>query len=553
MNIIKSHLKDDENKEQDHLVKLYKTLPNDFGAEKILLGTILYSASMGSIELEKAIGHIENITTSDEFGRHFYTQIHNKIYELILLNYKKGRPISTQSLAPSLSKEVFFQDDIVMAKNHLDKLILDAGLINQIEELTKRVLDLSIKRQIIGLSIKTVNDVINDEELLHYSEYINEIEKNLASLVIHGEYNRDSVNLSSLINAVSEKIKMNMENPNELNGLNTGFTQLNNLTGGLQNSDLIILAARPAMGKTALALCLAMNIAEYLRDSVSEDKKGSVGFISLEMSGEQLTSRLISVKSKVNSQKMTRGGIDQNEYESIIRACNNLRTLNFTIDDNAALTITGLKSKARKMAVKNNLKVLFVDYLQLLHGDKKNSNNRVEEVSEISRGLKEIAKELNIPVIALSQLSRKLEDREDKVPKLSDLRESGSIEQDADIVMFLYREEYYLKAKNPRKNEDGITYSFGKNFSKIDSNENNDYQDGLSSINDSMHDEEDEKMDQWQKAMDSCAGKAKLYIEKHRSGPTGDVFLRFDSSTTTFIDPEQYSEENFFNEDNGFG
>ena len=541
-----------KNENQDQLIKLHKTLPNDFNAEKILLGTLLYSASMGNMELEKAVSCIENITMSDDFEKHFHTKIHTKIYELILLNYKKGRPISTQSLAPALSKEVFFQDDVAMAKNHLDKLMLDAGLLNQIEELIKRILDLSIKRQIIGLSVKTVNDVMNDEELLHYSDYINQIEKDLASLVIHGEYNRDSIALSSLINSVSEKIKMNMENPSELNGLNTGFTQLNNLTGGFQNSDLIVLAARPAMGKTALALCLAMNIAEYLRDTAPEEKKGSVGFISLEMSGEQLTSRLISVKSKVNSQKMTRGGIDQDEYEKIIRACNNLRTLDFTIDDNAALTISGLKSKARKMALKNNLKVLFIDYLQLLHGDKKNSNNRVEEVSEISRGLKEIAKELNIPVIALSQLSRKLEDREDKVPKLSDLRESGSIEQDADIVIFLYREEYYLRSKNPTKNEHGIEYNPEKQSSQIVSNQENDnYPDGLSAKareSDNI-DQDDEKMDQWQKQMDSCAGKAKLYIEKHRSGPTGDVFLRFDSSTTTFIDPERYSEENFFNKD----
>lgn len=535
----------------DQLIKFSKTLPNDFNAEKTLLGTILYSASMGNKELEKAFGFIENITSTKDFTKHFYTKIHGKIYELIFLNYEKGRPISTQSLAGSLSREVFFQDDIIMSKNHLEKLILDAGLINQIEELTKRILDLSIKREIIGLSITTINDVLKDEELLSYSDYINEIEKNLASLVIHGEYNRDSIALSSLLNSVSEKIRMNMENPNELNGLNTGFKQLNNLTGGFQNSDLIILAARPAMGKTALALCLAMNIAEYLRDSKHEEKKGSVGFISLEMSAEQLTSRLISVKSKINSQKIARGNIDQDEYEKIVRACNNLRALDFTIDDNAALTINGLKSKARKMALKNNLKVLFVDYLQLLHGDKKSGNsNRVEEVSEISRGLKEIAKELNIPVIALSQLSRKVDDREDKVPKLSDLRESGSIEQDADIVIFLYREEYYLRAKNPAKNEHGIEHNLTRQAKKSLSNLEYDEREN----SDDEYTETDiEKIEQWQKAMDSCVGKAKLYIEKHRSGPTGDIFLRFDSSTTTFIDPEQYSEENFFNEENGFG
>lgn len=521
--------------------KFSQTLPNDFNAEKILLGTLLYSASMGNKELEKAIGSIENITLAKDFTKHFYTKIHTKIYELIYLNYEKGRPISTQSLAGALSKEVFFQNDIVMAKNHLEKLMLDAGLIEQIEELAKRIIDLSIKRQIIGLSTKTITEILEDKQLLSYSDYIAEIEKHLTSLSIHGEYNRDSINLSSLANSVLEKITNNMNNPNELNGLNTGFTQLNNLTGGFQNSDLIILAARPAMGKTALALCLALNIAEYLRDHAPKEKRGSVGFISLEMSGEQLTSRLISIKSKVNSQKMTRGGIDQNEYEKIIRACNNLRSLDFNIDDNAALTIGGLKSKARKMALKGNLKVLFVDYLQLLHGDNRSSNaNRVEEVSEISRGLKEIAKELNIPIIALSQLSRKVDEREDKIPKLSDLRESGSIEQDADIVIFLYREEYYLRTKNPVKNEHGAELDIGG------SNYSREYDDESTDMN-------IEKMEQWQKAMDACSGKAKLYVEKHRSGPTGDILLRFDASTTTFIDPTQYAEENFFNEENGFG
>ena len=541
-----------KNKGREQIIEITKAPPSDFVSEKILLGALLYSASMGNRELEKVIGRIENVISAQDFQKHLYVKVHIRIYELIFLNYEKGRPISTQSLAPSLSKEVYFQDDIAMAKNHLDKLIHEAGLINQVEELTQRIVDLSIKRRIIELSLETADSVMRDEKLLHYSDYINEVEKNLASLVIHGECNRDSITLSSLVNSVSEKIRLNMENPNELKGLDTGFTQLNNLTGGFQNSDLIILAARPAMGKTALALCLAMNIAEYLRSSSSEEKKGSVGFISLEMSAEQLTSRLISVKSRVNSQKITRGGIDQNEYENIVRACNQLRTLDFTIDDNAALTISGLKSKARKMAVKNNLKVLFVDYLQLLHGDKKNSNNRVEEVSEISKGLKEIAKELNIPVIALSQLSRKLEDREDKVPKLSDLRESGSIEQDADIVIFLYREEYYLKSKNPTKNEDGIGYNPSNVVTSLTSDgEYDDYDNkNVAVIN---IDKDIEKIEQWQKAMESCAGKAKLYIEKHRSGPTGDIFLRFDASTTTFIDQEKYSEENFFNDDNGFG
>ena len=270
-----------------------------------------------------------------------------------------------------------------------------------------------------------------------------------------------------------------------------------------------------------------------MRDKADDEKKGSVGFVSLEMSGEQLVTRLISMKSMVNSMKMRSGHINDDEFAKITLATNNLRELDLVIDDNAAISMTELKSKVRRMVLKNKISILFIDYLQLLHGSKKSSDmSRVNEISEISRGLKQIAKELNIPVIALSQLSREIEKREDKMPRLSDLRESGSIEQDADIVMFIHREEYYLRRKEPKPSLDND-----------ESEEEPKYGISKQKVN------FDDKMEQWQKDMENVLGKAEIIIAKHRNGPVGNVELRFDSNTTAFIDPIKYTEEEFFKDD----
>jgi replicative DNA helicase len=395
-----------------------------------------------------------------------------------------------------------------------------------------------MKRQLIEISTSVIHDINIDKEAMSSVEYVSEIEKQLANLVVYNEYNRDSQLISGLAQSAIEKISFNMHNKHELTGLTTGFSQLDRMLGGMQKSDLIIIAARPAMGKTSFALCLALNAAEYMRDKADDEKKGSVGFVSLEMSGEQLVTRLISMKSMVNSMKMRSGHINEDEFAKITLATNNLRELDLVIDDNAAISMSELKSKVRRMVLKNKISILFIDYLQLLHGSKKSSDtSRVNEISEISRGLKQIAKELNIPVIALSQLSREIEKREDKMPRLSDLRESGSIEQDADIVMFIHREEYYLRRKEPKMNADE------------GNSDGEQSEEGYKMTKNKVPFED--KMEQWQKDMESVLGKAEIIIAKHRNGPVGNIELRFDSNTTAFIDPTKYTEDEFF-EDESF-
>ncbi len=503
-------------------------IPNDYYLEKTLLGQILYSGSMGYKEFDQAINLLEaGVGNASDFSNHFYNPGHKKIYEVLYLSYSKQRPISLINIASIISSEPFFQNDSASAEVYLEDLVQDACLSSQVEEISRQILDLSIKRQLIQISEKMVSDIAVDKEALSSSDFINEIEKQLANLIIHNDYNRTSQTLSELASSLENKIRSNMENKGSNLGITTGFLALDNMLCGFQNSDLVIIAARPAMGKTSFALSLALNAAESMRDN---NKNGAVGFFSLEMSNDQLVTRLISMKSGVNSMKMRSGHINDDEFDRINLAVNSLRELDCVIDDNAALSITELRSRVRRMVIKNNLSILFVDYLQLLRGSKKSSDlNRVNEISEISRGLKQIAKELNIPVIALSQLSREVEKREDKIPKLSDLRESGSIEQDADIVMFIHREEYYLRRKEPRKNGD-TDESDGDDEGLLDTGYHNT----------KKKPSYEEKMEEWQEEMDKAFGKASIIIAKHRNGPVGRVELCFDHNTTGFVDPMRY-------------
>jgi replicative DNA helicase len=278
---------------------------------------------------------------------------------------------------------------------------------------------------------------------------------------------------------------------------------MDKLLGGLQRSDLLILAGRPSMGKTALAVNIAYNACLSLVDEAETQSKnakeaGSVGFFSLEMSSEQLSTRMLSSASKINSTKITHGKISADDFSELVRVSNKMSTLPFFIDDTPALSIAGLRTRARRLKRMHNLKLLVVDYLQLVRGNQSLAlNNRVQEVSEITQGLKAIAKELDVPVLALSQLSRAVEQREDKRPLLSDLRESGSIEQDADVVMFIYREEYYLSRSEPSM-DDSIKYA------------------------------------KWQEDMGRVHNIAEVLVSKHRNGPIGNVRLRFDPNLTQF-------------------
>jgi replicative DNA helicase len=294
-----------------------------------------------------------------------------------------------------------------------------------------------------------------------------------------------------------------------LAGVPSGLRDLDRLLGGLHNSDLLILAARPSMGKTALATNIAYNAARVVKDPETQ-RKHSVAFFSLEMSSEQLATRVLSDVAQIQSHRIQRGDLQPDDFERLVIASQQLERLNLFIDDTPALSITSVRTRARRLKRQSNLDLIVVDYLQLLRGtDRSSSDNRVQEVSEITRGLKAIAKELDVPVIALSQLSRQVENREDKRPQLSDLRESGSIEQDADVVMFIYREEYYLARKEPAEGT--------------------------------------AEHDAWKAEMERYHNRAEVIIAKQRHGPIGRVVVHFDGNTTRFSDlaeaehlPEDY-------------
>jgi replicative DNA helicase len=287
-----------------------------------------------------------------------------------------------------------------------------------------------------------------------------------------------------------------------LSGLGTGLVDLDSKLGGLQSSDLIILAGRPSMGKTALATNIAYNIAKTYRaeqqpDGTTKAVDGAiVGFFSLEMSAEQLATRILSEQAEISSEKIRRGMIDENEFRKLVEVSREMSQIPLYIDQTGGISIAQLASRARKLKRQKGLDLLVIDYLQLLTGSKRTNDGRVQEVSEITTGLKALAKELAVPVIALSQLSRQVEQREDKRPQLSDLRESGSIEQDADVVMFVYREEYYLERLKPRE--------------------------GTSEFM------------EWQQKYAEAAGKAEVIIGKQRHGPVGTVPLSFESQFTRF-------------------
>jgi replicative DNA helicase len=335
---------------------------------------------------------------------------------------------------------------------------------------------------------------------------IEEAEKSLYDLASTGNYEGGFQSFKEAVVKTIELAEAAHKRDGALSGCTTGMRDLDKLLGGLHQSDLLILAARPAMGKTALATNIAFNAAKSYVDS--DGKEGAVvGFFSLEMSAEQLASRILSEQAEISSDKMRKGEVPAEQFLRLSAAAQTLHTLPIFIDDTPALTVSALRTRARRLKRQNNLGLIIVDYLQLLSGSNKSrSDGRVQEVSEITRGLKTLAKELDVPVLALSQLSRQVENRDDKRPQLADLRESGSIEQDADIVMFIYREEYYLEKMKPKE----------------------------------THDKYPEEIARWEDRMDKCRSQADVIVAKQRHGPVGTVSLHFLGEFTRFSDLDMH-------------
>jgi replicative DNA helicase len=360
---------------------------------------------------------------------------------------------------------------------------------------------------LIDIGEDVVNDAYRPDVDTPALQAIETAEQRLYDLATAGEADRGFRHFKSTLASAIAMAEAAFRREGHIAGVATGLDDLDKLLGGLHPSDLVILAGRPGMGKTALATNIAFNAAE--RDSGNAGKPGGahIGFFSLEMSAEQLATRILSEKSGVSSERIRRGDLSGTDFEKVVLAARALESTNLYIDDTPALSVSAVRSRARRLQRQHGLDMIVVDYLQLLRptsGGSSRPENRVQEISDITRNLKAIAKELNIPVLALSQLSRAVEQREDKRPQLSDLRESGTIEQDADVVMFVFREEYYLERAEPSQRPDEAQDKFNDRYAN------------------------------WQERLKNTLALAELHIAKQRHGPTGKVLLHFESATTRF-------------------
>jgi len=470
----------------------YRQPPHNLEAEQALLGSMLVN--------NEAAQKVQGFLQPD----HFYEPVHGRIYESVLKLLDKNQVADPVKLKPYFERDEALAD--VGGAQYLVRLAASAATIINAGDYGATIYDLAIRRNLIQIGETMVIDAYDAPVDAEAIEQISEAEKQLYDLAEMGQVEGGFQSFQkSLITAVGH-IENAYKDPDNLAGVTTGLTRLNDMIGGLHGSDLVILAGRPAMGKTALATNIGFAAAKrYSEDrSAGEDltrSKGAVvGFFSLEMSADQLAARILAERSGVQGTDMRRGKINQEEFERVARAAMDLYEVPFFIDDTPALSIAGLRTRARRLKRQEKLGLIIVDYLQLLRGSGKGTaaENRVQEISEITRGLKGLAKELNIPVIALSQLSRGVESRENKRPMLSDLRESGSIEQDADMVMFVFREEYYKEKDKPTEGT--------------------------------------AEHDTWMMEMEKLYGKAEIIIGKQRHGPVGTAEVHFDRTCTKFSD-----------------
>ncbi|MDQ0315611.1 replicative DNA helicase [Amorphus orientalis] len=432
---------------------------------------------------------------------HFFIDQHRQIYE------KTSQLIRAGKVASPITVKTFFPADAkvgdIPITQYLLRLAADATTIINAEDYGRTLMDLALRRSLIVIGEDMVNLAYDSPIDATPRHQIEEVERKLFSLAESGRFEGGFSTFSDAVTAAVDMAAAAFERSGHLSGIATGLVDLDRQVGGLQSSDLIILAGRPAMGKTSLATNIAFNIARAHKAEEQPDGTmktidgGIVGFFSLEMSSEQLATRILAEQSGVSSSLIRRGAIDEEQFARLAATAQEMRTLPLYIDQSGGLTIGQLAARARRLKRQRGLDVLVIDYLQLLQGSgKRASDSRVQEITEITTGLKALAKELAVPVLALSQLSRQVEAREDKRPQLADLRESGSIEQDADVVMFVFREEYYLQSRKPKEGT--------------------------------------EEFFEWQAQMEQVAGRAEVIVGKQRHGPTGTVNLQFDSDVTRF-------------------
>ena len=442
---------------------------------------------------------------------HFHDPAHGRIYEHVLRMVDRNMIANPVTLRPMIEADAELKER--GGASYLAQLTGSGASLIGARDFATQVYDLALLRALIGVGRDMVEKATDTSIEVDPKSQIEEAEVALYRVAEQGGEQGSVKSFGQATMLAVQQAERALNSGGHLSGITTGLDSVNAKIGGLHPSDLIILAGRPGMGKSALATNMAFNAAKRLiRDredgmDMAKTSGAAVAIFSLEMSADQLATRILSEQSGISSENLRMGRISQAEFRNLARAAQELQDLPLYIDDTPGLTIAALRTRARRLKRQRQVGAIVVDYLQLLQGSAKaGGDNRVQEISEISRGLKQLAKELSVPVIALSQLSRAVESREDKRPQLSDLRESGSIEQDADIVLFIYREEYYVAAREPKRGADGDDAK--------------------------VH----EAHDAWMRDMERAFGVCELIVAKQRHGATGKVKLKFESRITKFSD-----------------
>jgi len=460
-----------------------KKMPCNIEAEQALIGSVLVS--------NEIYDEISSLIDAQKF----FDPIHVKIFETIENLISKGL------LANPITLKNYFENNDGLkelgGQEYLIKITKFSTSAKQAVDYANIVYEMHIRRELIKISENVLHDASTNEISLPGEDIIQNAEKSLFDLAERGQFNRSFIKFNNALEQTIEMARNAFQSEEGLVGVPTGLTDLDSRLGGLHKQDLIIIAGRPSMGKTALATNIAFHAAKNIQ---KKGIKSTIAFFSLEMSSEQLSTRILSEQSKIKSNDIRRGKVSEKEFEQFIETSKNIHDLPLYIDETPAITISAISNRSRRIKRLFGLDLIVVDYIQLMRANSNKYEGRVQEISEITQGLKALAKELDVPVLALSQLSRAVEQRDDKKPQLADLRESGSIEQDADVVMFVYREAYYLERKEPT----------------------------LGSIEHS----------EWQQKMDEISRLADIMIGKQRHGPTGNVKVEFEAMYTKFKDLE---------------
>jgi len=471
---------------------LYREAPNNIEAEQALLGAIFVN--------NDAFYRVSDFLKPS----HFHEPLHRKIFEVtseLIRMGKMANPVTIKTFLPADEK---VGGDITVQK-YLAQLAGGAVTVINAADYGRAIYDLATRRALITVGEDMVNIAYDAPVDMSPQAQIEDAERRLFELAETGRYDGGFESFTDAVKTAVDMANAAYMRDGHLSGIASGFRDLDRRMGGLQPSDLVIIAGRPGMGKTSLATNMAFHIANAYEPAPQADgtfkaaNGGVVGFFSLEMSSEQLATRIISEQTEIASSKIRRGEINEAQFEQLVGCAQTMQKLPLFIDATGGISIAQLAARARRLKRQRGLDVIVIDYIQLMTGSSKRANeNRVQEITEITTGLKALGKELSVPIIALSQLSRQVESREDKRPQLSDLRESGSIEQDADVVMFVYREEYYLKNKEPKPGTDEYL--------------------------------------KWEGDMNDARGKAEVIIAKQRHGPTGTVPMGFQGEFTRFFD-----------------